>query len=548
MSVDFIRRQLEKDRRQGGAVRVRTRFPPEPNGYLHIGHAKAACLNFGIAEEYGGRCNLRFDDTNPERESAAYAEAIAEDIRWLGLAWEPPLRYASDYFESLYQYAEQLIRDGLAYVDSQSAEALREQRGTLTEPGRDSPHRDRPADQSLKLFQRMRAGDFEEGEQVLRARIDMRAENINMRDPVIYRIRKHAHQRTDTKWCIYPTYDFTQCLSDAIEGVTHSLCTLEFEDHRPLYDWFLEHLPVPHRPRQIEFARLNLDYTVTSKRLLAKLVESGAVTGWDDPRMPTLSGLRRRGYPPSAIREFCGRIGLTKKDTHIDLGLLEHLVRTQLDQLAPRAMAVIRPLKLVLTNYPAEQSEELILPRHPKDPSLGSRTVPFARELYIERDDFHSDPPKGFRRLAPGREVRLRGAYLVACERVVADEQGRPLEVHCRYDPATRGGVAPAGRKVRGALHWVSARHALNTELRFYDRLFKVPHPGAAKDLLSELHPDSLEVIQNAKLEPGLAQATSTDRFQFERVGYFHPDNRDSTPAHPVFNRILSLRDSRPPC
>ncbi len=543
---DFIHKRVDEDLRQGVVDHIRTRFPPEPNGYLHIGHAKAVCLNFGIAEEYGGRCNLRFDDTNPERESAAYAQAIEEDIRWLGFEWEPPLRHASDYFEQLHGYAMQLIRDKRAYVDSQSPEQLRATRGTLTQPGRDSPYRDRTVAENLELFERMRAGAFEEGEQVLRARIDMNAENLNLRDPVIYRIRKRAHHRTATRWCIYPTYDFTQCLSDAIEGVTHSLCTLEFEDHRPLYDWFIEHLPVPSRPRQYEFARLNLDYTVTSKRLLARLVEDGAVTGWDDPRMPTLSGLRRRGYPPTAIREFCGRIGLTKKDTRIDCRLLENLVRAELDRTAPRAMAVTRPLKLVITNYPREQVEELTLPRHPKDPDLGERTVPFSNELYIEQDDFHLDPPPRFRRLAPGREVRLRGAYLVSCERVVEDARGVPTEVHCRYDPATRGGVAPPERKVRGALHWVSARHAVNAEIRLYDHLLNSPEPTGA-DPAADLNPDSLETLTQAKLEPGLARAGLTERFQFERTGYFCQDSRDSRPERLVFNRIVSLRDSRNP-
>ena len=547
MTVNFIRKIVEEDLAQGRCQEVvRTRFPPEPNGYLHIGHAKAICLNFGIAEEYGGKCNLRFDDTNPEKEEQKYAEAIQEDVRWLGFDWEDRLFHASDYFESLFQYAVELIKMERAYVDSLSMEAIRARRGTLTEPGQDSPHRNRPVEENLDLFNRMKAGEFDEGDHVLRAKIDMGSPNLNMRDPVLYRIREADHYRTGAAWRIYPMYDFTHCLSDAIEGVTHSLCSLEFEDHRPLYDWFIDTLAPPARPRQYEFARLNLEHTVLSKRKLIELVRERRVKGWDDPRMPTLSGLRRRGFTPRSIREFCERIGVTKSDAYIDMAALEHVIREELDADAPRRMAVLRPLKVVIDNYPEDEEELLAAANHPQNGGLGSRQVPFAQTLYIERDDFMEEPPRKFFRLAPGREVRLRYAYFITCNEVVKDaDTGEVIELRCSYDPATRGGNAPDGRKVKGTLHWVSAKHALRAEVRLYDRLFSVSNPERdGDDWKAWLNPASVETLTNCFIEPGLAEVGAEERFQFERLGYFCADREDWRPEAPVFNRIVPLRDA----
>jgi glutaminyl-tRNA synthetase len=546
---DFIREIVAADvaaGRDGG--RVVTRFPPEPNGYLHIGHAKAITLDFGIANEFGGTCNLRFDDTNPVKEDVEYVDSIKEDVRWLGYDWGDREYYAADYYEQLYQHAEALIRKGLAYVDSLSADEIREHRGTLTEPGRNSPFRTRSVEENLDLFRRMRAREFPDGAHVLRAKIDMASPNINMRDPVLYRIRHAEHHRTGNAWCIYPMYDFAHPLSDAIEGVTHSLCTLEYEDHRPLYDWVVEHCDTAHRPRQYEFARLNLNYTVMSKRKLLQLVEQKHVAGWDDPRMPTVSGLRRRGYTPESIRDFCARIGVAKKENVIDVGLLEHCVREDLNRRAPRAMAVLRPLRVVLTNYPEDRSEDMDVVNNPEDPSAGTRKVPFSRVVYIERDDFMLEPPKKFFRLAPGREVRLRNAYLITCTDVVADAAGNIVELHCTYDPATRGGDAPDGRKVKATLHWVSAAHAVDAEVRLYDRLFSVEDPdGAAakagKSFVDFINPHSLDVLTGCKVEPSLAEAGAGSRYQFERLGYFAVD-RDSRPGAPVFNRTVSLKDT----
>ena len=547
MAVNFIRKIVEEDLAQGRCQEVvRTRFPPEPNGYLHIGHAKAICLNFGIAEEYGGKCNLRFDDTNPEKEEQKYAAAIQEDVRWLGFDWEDRLFHASDYFEALFQYAVELIKMGRAYVDSLSMEAIRARRGTLTEPGQDSPHRNRPVEESLELFHRMKAGEFDEGDHVLRAKIDMGSPNLNMRDPVLYRIREADHYRTGAAWRIYPMYDFTHCLSDAIEGVTHSLCSLEFEDHRPLYDWFIDNLAPPARPRQYEFARLNLEHTVLSKRKLLELVRERRVKGWDDPRMPTLSGLRRRGFTPRSIREFCERIGVTKSDAYIDMAALEHVIREELDANAPRRMAVLRPLKVVIDNYPEDEEELLDAANHPQNSGLGSRQVPFAKALYIERDDFMEEPPRKFFRLAPGREVRLRYAYFITCNEVVKDaDTGEVIELRCSYDPATRGGNAPDGRKVKGTLHWVSAKHALRAEVRLYDRLFSAANPERdGDDWKAWLNPASEETLTNCFVEPGLAEIAAEARFQFERLGYFCADRKDWCPEAPVFNRIVPLRDA----
>jgi glutaminyl-tRNA synthetase len=547
--VDFIREIVAADVAAGkNGGRVVTRFPPEPNGYLHIGHAKAITLDFGIANEFGGQCNLRFDDTNPVKEDIEYVDSIKDDVRWLGFDWDDREYYAADYYEQLYQFAEQLIRKGLAYVDSLSADEMRDYRGTLTEPGRNSPYRNRSVDENLDLFRRMRAREFPDGAHVLRAKIDMASPNINMRDPVLYRIRHAEHHRTGNDWCIYPMYDFAHPLSDAIEGVTHSLCTLEYVDHRPLYDWVVEHCDTEHRPKQYEFARLNLNYTVMSKRKLLQLVAQKHVAGWDDPRMPTISGLRRRGYTPESIRDFCTRIGVAKKENVIDVGLLEHCVREDLNKRAPRAMAVLRPLRVVLTNYPEGRSEEMDVVNNPEDPSAGTRRVPFSRVLYIERDDFMEDPPKKFFRLAPGREVRLRNAYLVTCTDVVKDAHGTIVEVHCTYDPATRGGDAPDGRKVKATLHWVSAAHAHDAEVRLYDRLFSVEDPdGAAaksgKDIIDFLNPASLESVRDCKVEPSLAQASPGTRFQFERLGYFAVDP-DSRADRLVFNRTVGLKDS----
>lgn len=547
MAVNFIRKIVEEDLAQGRCQEaVRTRFPPEPNGYLHIGHAKAICLNFGIAEEYGGKCNLRFDDTNPEKEEQKYAAAIQEDVRWLGFDWEDRLFHASDYFEALFQYAVELIKMGRAYVDSLSMEAIRARRGTLTEPGQDSPHRNRPVEESLDLFHRMKAGEFDEGDHVLRAKIDMGSPNLNMRDPVLYRIREADHYRTGAAWRIYPMYDFTHCLSDAIEGVTHSLCSLEFEDHRPLYDWFIDNLAPPARPRQYEFARLNLEHTVLSKRKLIELVRERRVKGWDDPRMPTLSGLRRRGFTPRSIREFCERIGVTKSDAYIDMAALEHVIREELDANAPRRMAVLRPLKVVIDNYPEDEEELLDAANHPQNSGLGSRQVPFAKALYIERDDFMEEPPRKFFRLAPGREVRLRYAYFITCNEVVKDaDTGEVIELRCSYDPATRGGSAPDGRKVKGTLHWVSAKHALRAEVRLYDRLFSAANPERdGDDWKAWLNPASEETLTNCFVEPGLAEVAAEARFQFERLGYFCADRKDWRHEAPVFNRIVPLRDA----
>ncbi len=552
---DFIRQIVAADIAAGkNGGRVHTRFPPEPNGYLHIGHAKSICLNFGIAEEFGGLCNLRFDDTNPEKEDVEYINAIKEDVRWLGYDWEDREYYASDYFEQLYEWAEYLIKQGKAYVDDLSPEEISEYRGKairdgdkiITPPGKNSPYRDRSVEENLDLFRRMRAGEFSDGAKTLRAKIDMSHPNINMRDPVMYRIMRATHPRTGDEWCIYPTYDWAHGQSDAIEGITHSLCTLEFEVHRPLYDWFLDNLPVPHRPRQIEFSRLNLTYTVLSKRRLLQLVEEGHVNGWDDPRMPTIAGLRRRGYTPESIRDFCSRIGVTKAEGVVEYELLEYCLRQDLNKRAERRMAVLHPLKVVIDNYPDDQVEELAAINNPEDPSAGTRMVPFSKVLYIERDDFMENPVPKFYRLAPGREVRLRYAYFIRCTDVVKDEAGNIVEIHATYDPATRGGDAPDGRKVKATLHWVSAAHAIAAEVRLYDRLFKVKNPlqvEDGKDWLDNLNPESLVVLTDCKLEPSLAEASPGDRFQFERVGYFCVDP-DSKPGKPVFNRTATLRDT----
>ena len=523
--------------------RVATRFPPEPNGYLHVGHASAICLNFGIAAESGGVCHLRFDDTNPAREATEYVESIIEDVRWLGWDWGEHLYYSSDYFEELYGLALKLIMDGKAYVCDLSQKEIRDYRGTPTEPGRNSPYRDRSVEENLDLFERMRSGEFEEGSRVLRARIDMTSGNLNLRDPVLYRILKVPHHRTGDAWCIYPTYDFALGQSDSIERVTHSICTMEFEDHRPLYDWLLDSLGLFH-PQQIEFARRNLSHTVMSKRMLLGLVEQGIVDGWDDPRMPTISGMRRRGYTPESIRAFCEQIGIAKRENVVEAALLQHCVREDLNRRAPRALAVLRPLKVVIENYPEGRVEELDAVNNPEDPTMGTRKLPFSRELYVERDDFREDPPRKFYRLAPGREVRLRYGYLITCTDVVKDERtGEVVELRCTYDPETRGGQAPDGRKVRGTIHWVSAAHSQPAELRLYDHLFLAEHPEEADDPLSELNPASLEVLHSARLEPGLASAEPGERFQFERQGYFAVDP-DSRPGALVFNRTVPLRDS----
>jgi glutaminyl-tRNA synthetase len=543
--LDFIREIVKADNASGKhAGRVATRFPPEPNGYLHIGHAKSICLNFGIARDFAGTCNLRFDDTNPVTEDTEYVDSIQEDVRWLGFSWDDRLYYASDYFERLYECAEMLIRRGLAFVDDSTADEMREARGSLKDPGRNSPFRDRAIDVNLDLFRRMRAGEFADGAKVLRGKIDMASPNINMRDPVLYRIRRAHHHRTGDAWCIYPMYDYAHPISDAIERITHSICTLEFEDHRPLYDWLITNLPLPGQPQQIEFARLNLTYTVMSKRKLLQLVNEKHVSGWDDPRMPTISGMRRRGYTPEAIRRFADEVGVAKRENIIDVGLLEFCVREDLNARAPRAMAVLRPLKIVIENYPVDQVEHFTVANHPDDSGMGSRQVPFSREIYVERDDFMEDPPKKFFRLAPGREVRLRNAYLVTCQSVVKDAAGEITELRCTYDPATKGGDAPDGRKVKATLHWVSAAHARDAQVRLYDRLFTVDNPGAGDaDFLTQMNPASLEVLANAKLEPSLADAKAGSRFQFERLGYFCADT-DSTPGALVFNRTVTLKDS----
>jgi glutaminyl-tRNA synthetase len=541
---DFIRDIIAADLAEGREKTVITRFPPEPNGYLHIGHAKSMCLNFGVAAEFGGHCNLRFDDTNPAKEEHEYIDNIQTDVRWLGFDWGEHLYFASDNFETLYGWAEHLITAGKAYVDDLSPEEMRDYRGTLTEAGRDSPYRDRAMAENLDLFRRMRAGEFAEGSRALRVKIDMASGNMNLRDPVIYRILHAEHPRTGADWHIYPTYDFAHGQSDAIEGVTHSLCTLEFEDHRPLYDWLVENLPVPHRPRQYEFARLNLAYTVLSKRRLIELVEAGHVAGWDDPRMPTISGLRRRGYPAAALRDFIDRIGVAKSDNLIDMALLEYCVRESLNLTAERRMAVLDPLKLVIENYPEDGTETLEAINNPQDPSAGTRQVPFGREIYIEAADFMEEPPKKFYRLSPGREVRLRYAYFVTCREVIKNDKGEVVELRCTYDPETRGGNSPPdGRKVKATLHWVSAAHASRAEVRLYDHLFKVPVPGADGDMIDDLNPDSLTILEDCRLEPDIAAITSGKAIQFERLGYFKTDP-DSTPDKPIFNRIVALRDS----
>jgi len=546
-ATDFIRALIRKDietNRFGG--RVHTRFPPEPNGYLHIGHAKSIVLNFGIAEEFNGLCNLRFDDTNPSKEDTEYIESIIEDVHWLGYDWGDRLFHASDYFDQLYDYAVELIKMGKAYVDDLSPEELRQQRGTLTEPGVESPYRNRSVEENLDLFQRMRAGEFPDGSRTLRAKIDMKSPNLNMRDPVMYRIKKENHPHTGDKWCIYPMYDYTHCISDSIERITHSICTLEFEDHRPLYDWFLDQLNLYH-PQQIEFARLNLSYTVMSKRKLLQLVKEGYVSGWDDPRMPTISGLRRRGVTPEAIRTFCERIGVAKNDSTVDIALLEYCIREDLNKRVPRVMGVINPIKVTLINYPEDQVEYMECINNPEDESMGNRLVPFCRDLYIDRDDFREDPPPKYYRLAPGREVRLRYGYFIKCEEVIKDENGDIVELRCTYDPQTRGGFAPDGRKVQATIHWVSARHAVNAEVRLYDRLFNVPNPLGEDEnvpFTEFINPNSLTIITDCKVEPSVASAKPGDRFQLERVGYFCLDNKDSRPDHLVLNRTVTLKDT----
>ncbi|TVP79995.1 glutamine--tRNA ligase/YqeY domain fusion protein [Thioalkalivibrio sp.] len=543
---NFIRQIIDEDLRSGrNAGRIATRFPPEPNGYLHLGHAKSICLNFGIAQDYGGTCNLRFDDTNPEKENVEYIEAIKEDVRWLGYSWTE-LLFASDYFDRLYGFAEDLIRAGRAYVCDLDAEQMREYRGTLTEAGRDSPYRGRSVEENLDLFRRMRAGEFEDGARVLRAKIDMASPNINLRDPTLYRIRRGAvHHQTGEAWPIYPMYDYTHTVSDALEGITHSLCTLEFEDHRPLYNWFLEHLDVPAQPRQYEFGRLNLEYTVLSKRKLTELVAEGHVQGWDDPRMPTIAAIRRRGYPPEAVQDFCDRIGVTKSDGMVEMAMLENSVREALDATAPRAMAVLNPLKVVIENYPEGQVEETAAANHPKDEAMGRRLIPFTREVYIDRNDFMEVAPNNkYKRLALGGEVRLRNAYVIRCDRAIKNDAGDVVELRCSYDPATLG-ANPEGRKVKGVIHWVSASHGVPAEVRLYDRLFTVPNPGAVRDhdWRDDLNPGSLIIVQ-AVVEPMLAGASAGSSFQFEREGYFCVDSRDSAPERLVFNRTITLRDT----
>lgn len=544
--TNFIRKIIEEDidnnKHEG---RVQTRFPPEPNGYLHLGHAKSICLNFGVARDYKGLCNLRFDDTNPEKEEQEYIDSIKTDVKWLGFEWDDREFYASDYFQRLYDFACQLIKDGKAYVDDLTAEDIREYRGTLTRPGKPSPFRDRSVEENLDLLERMKNGEFNEGEKVLRAKIDMAAPNMNMRDPTIYRIRKVKHHRTGDEWCIYPMYDYTHCLSDAMENITHSLCTLEFEDHRPLYDWFIDQLPLESHPQQIEFARLNLNYSVMSKRKLNQLVTEKLVDGWDDPRMPTLSGIRRRGYPAAAIRDFCDRIGLTKNDTVIDVGVLENCVREELDKTSPRVMGVLRPLKIVITNFPEGEVEEINAPYHPQDESFGKRAVPFSKVVYIEQDDFREHANKKYHRLKPGKEVRLRYAYVIRCDEIIKDDNDNIVELHCSYDPESANGQTSDGRKVKGIIHWVSAEHAIESEVRVYDRLFvdENPEGDPDKDFKEAINPDSLEVLQ-ALVEPSLASVDKGQTFQFERTGYFTVDTKDSVEGKPVFNRTITLRDT----
>ncbi|MCP9627092.1 glutamine--tRNA ligase/YqeY domain fusion protein [Rhodopseudomonas palustris] len=539
---DFIRDIVQADLEAGRHKTVVTRFPPEPNGYLHIGHAKSIALNFGIAQEFGGRCNLRFDDTNPTKEEQEYIDSIQADVRWLGYDWGDSVFYASDYFDQLYAWAELMIRNGDAYVDDQSQDEIRESRGTLTEPGKNSPFRDRSVEENLDLFRRMKAGEFPNGARVLRAKIDMASGNINLRDPVLYRILHAHHPRTGEAWSIYPSYDYAHGQSDAIEGVTHSICTLEFEDHRPLYEWLLSKLPVPSQPKQYEFARLNITYTLLSKRVLTQLVRDGHVAGWDDPRMPTMAGMKRRGVPPAAIREFVKRIGVAKANSVVDVGMLEFCIREELNRTAQRRMAVLRPLKVVIENYPEGQTEELEAINHPDDPSAGTRKITFGREIYIEQDDFMETPPKKFFRLFPGNEVRLRYAYFIKCREVVKNEQGEIVELRCTYDPETRGGNAPDGRKVKGTIHWLSATHSVPAEIRIYNQLFANPAPSAAT-FTADLNPQSLEVLTDARLEPEVATSHSAEAMQFERQGYFVRD-KDSTAAKPVFNRTIGLRDT----
>ena len=545
-SLNFVQQIIEEDRRNNkNDGRVHTRFPPEPNGYLHIGHAKSICLNFGLAETYDGKCNLRFDDTNPTKEDDEYVEAIQDDVRWLGFNWDS-MHFASDYFDQLYDWAVHLIKEGKAFVCDLNSEQMREHRGTLTASGKNSPYRDRSPEENLDLFEKMKAGEFEDGEKTLRAKIDMSSDNINLRDPVMYRIMSATHHRTGDKWCIYPMYDFTHGQSDSLEGITHSICTLEFEDHRPLYDWYIEQLGI-HHPQQIEFARLNLTYMVMSKRKLLELVNEKVVSGWDDPRMPTIQGLRRRGYTPTALRSFCDRIGVAKMNSTIDIAVLENAIREDLNKTANRAMAVLRPIKLVLENYPADQVEMLEAVNNPEDPEAGTREVPFSRELYIEEADFMEDAPKKFFRLTPGKEVRLRYAYIIKCESVEKDDDGNIIQLNCTYDPETKSGMPNAGRKVKGTLHWVSAEHAIEAEIRVYDHLFAEPDPSnvqKGEDYKKNLNPDSLEVLSGAKLEPSLADANPGQRFQFERQGYFCVDSVESKPNQPVFNRTVALRDT----
>lgn len=541
----FLRQIVQADLQSGKHTNIVTRFPPEPNGYLHIGHAKSICLNFGLAQEFGGVCHLRFDDTNPAKEEQEYIDAIKQDVEWLGFQWAGDVRYASDYFDQLHAWAIELIKAGKAYVCDLTPEQAREYRGSLTEPGKNSPFRERSVEENLDLFARMTAGEYPDGAKALRAKIDMAAPNMNLRDPILYRIRHAHHHQTGDKWCVYPSYDFTHGQSDAIELISHSICTLEFEDHRPLYEWFLEHLPVPAKPRQYEFARLNLNYTVTSKRKLKLLVDEGHVSGWDDPRMSTLSAFRRRGYTPASIREFCERIGVTRSDAVVDMGMLEFCIRDDLDNHAPRAMCVLRPLKVTITNYPEGQVEQLTLPRHPKQ-DIGERVVPFSRELYIDQDDYMVDPPKGYKRLVPGGEVRLRGSYVIRADEAITDAEGNIVELLCSYDPDTLG-KNPEGRKVKGVIHWVPAAESVECEVRLYDRLFTAANPDKGEEggtFLDNINPDSLVVLKGCRAEPSLATATPDERFQFEREGYFCADSKDSQPGNLVFNRTVTLRDS----
>ncbi|MCO7226692.1 glutamine--tRNA ligase/YqeY domain fusion protein [Pleionea sp. CnH1-48] len=539
----FIRQIIDEDLKTGKHASIATRFPPEPNGFLHVGHAKSICLNFGLAGEYQGSCNLRFDDTNPAKEEQAYADAIEADVRWLGFEWNGEVRHASDYFEQLYTYAIELIEKGLAYVDDLPADKMREYRGTLTEPGKNSPSRERSVEDNLDLFKRMRAGEFDDGAYILRAKIDMTSPNMNMRDPVLYRIKRQHHHRTGDDWCIYPTYDYTHCISDAIEGITHSLCTLEFEDHRPLYDWVVANISIETRPQQIEFSRLNLEHTVTSKRKLNQLVTDNHVSGWDDPRMPTISAMRRRGYTPASIREFCERVGITKKNHTIEMSSLESCVRDDLDKSAARVMAVLKPLKIVITNYPEDKVEELSAPNHPQKPEMGERTLFFTREAYIDQEDFRESANKHFKRLVLGKEVRLRNAYVIRCDEVIKDEDENIVELRCSYDPETLG-KNPEDRKVKGVIHWVSASHSLPAEVRLYDRLFNVENPGAEDDLVSTLNPESLNVLTEARIEMSVKEVAPETRFQFEREGYFCSDRIDCVDGKLVFNRTVTLRDS----